>query len=134
MSEQNDIDILYGKVQKLDTRVTKLESIHPFIEEMVQKNTAIEEKLTEAMNSVQISIIKMGEKIDRQSSTMESIKKDVIKADEKLTERFQQVEKRINKIEEKGKFDILLYVKENWPLILIVLGLGIAYVSDYIKV
>ena len=134
MSEQNDIDILYGKVQKLDTRVTKLESIHPFIEEMVQKNTAIEEKLTEAMNSVQISIIKMGEKIDRQSSTMESIKKDVIKADEKLTEKFQKVEKRIDTIEEKGKFDILLYIKENWPLIIIILGLGIAYVRDYIKV
>ena len=134
MSEQNDIDILYGKVQKLDTRVTKLESIHPFIEEMVQKNTAIEEKLTEAMNSVQISIIKMGEKIDRQSSTMESIKKDVIKADEKLTEKFQKVEKRIDTIEEKGKFDILLYIKENWPLIIIILGLGIAYVSNYIKV
>lgn len=134
MSEQNDIDILYGKVQKLDTRVTKLESIHPFIEEMVQKNTAIEEKLTETMNSVQISIVKMGEKIDRQSSTIESIKKDVIKADEKLTEKFQKVEKRIDTIEGKGKFDILLYIKENWPLIIIILGLGITYASDYIKV
>ena len=40
--------------------------------------------------------------------------------DKKVTQRIQQVDNRVDTIEDKGKFDISLYLKTNWPWILII--------------
>ena len=141
----DDIAVLYSKCNKLDARVTKIEAASPFLEEMIARNVASNEKLGNTLQEIQISMVKMNEKMDEQSIALTAMKAELEETskatnariddvDKKVSQRIQQVDTRVDNIEEKGKFDIALYLKTNWPWILIVLGLGIAYVSQMVKV
>ena len=141
----DDIAVLYSKCNKLDARVTKIEAASPFLEEMIARNVASNEKLGNTLQEIQISMVKMNEKMDEQSIALTAMKAELEETskatnariddvDKKVSQRIQQVDTRVDNIEEKGKFDITLYLKTNWPWILIVLGLGIAYVSQMVKV
>ena len=141
----DDIAVLYSKCNKLDSRVSKIEAASPFLEEMIARNVASNEKLGNTLQDIQISMVKMNEKMDEQALALTAMKAEfeetsrltnarIDDVDKKVTQRIQQVDNRVDTIEDKGKFDITLYLKTNWPWILIVLGLGIAYVSQIIKV
>lgn len=139
-----DIGILYSKVNKLDSRLTKIESTRPFLEEMIERNVASNEKLADTLQEVQISMVKMNEKMDEQSEALKTMKKEFEQAnaatnrkieevDKKATDGIIQVGERIEEVEEKGKFDIFEFIKKNWPWILVLLGLGIMSISQYFK-
>lgn len=139
-----DIGTLYSKVNKLDSRLTKIESTRPFLEEMIERNVASNEKLADTLQEVQISMVKMNEKMDEQSEALKTMKKEFEQAnaatnrkieevDKKATDGIIQVGERIEEVEEKGKFDIFEFIKKNWPWILVLLGLGIMSISQYFK-
>lgn len=139
-----DIGTLYSKVNKLDARLTKIESTRPFLEEMIERNVASNEKLADTLQEVQISMVKMNEKMDEQSEALKTMKKEFEQAnaatnrkieevDKKATDGITQVGERIEEVEEKGKFDIFEFIKKNWPWILVLLGLGIMSISQYFK-
>lgn len=139
-----DIGTLYSKVNKLDSRLTKIESTRPFLEEMIERNVASNEKLANTLQEVQISMVKMNEKMDEQSEALKTMKKEFEQAnattnkkieevDKKATDGIIQVGERIEEVEEKGKFDIFEFIKKNWPWILVLLGLGIMSISQYFK-
>ena len=139
-----DIGTLYSKVNKLDSRLTKIESTRPFLEEMIERNVASNEKLADTLQEVQISMVKMNEKMDEQSEALKTMKKEFEQAnaatnkkieevDKKATDGIIQVGERIEEVEEKGKFDIFEFIKKNWPWILVLLGLGIVSISQYFK-
>ena len=46
-----DIGILYSKVGKLDERVTKMESTRPYLENLIERNVASNEKLADAISN-----------------------------------------------------------------------------------
>jgi len=140
----DEISSIYGQINQLDSRVTKLESTRPFLEEMIEREIATSEKLSETLQDVQVSMTKMNSKMDEQSKAIEDMKIDFAEANKKTNERIEQVnqrqadnfgkiEKRMGEVEEKGKFDIQLFIKQNWPWIIVVLGLGMGYVADFIK-
>ena len=60
----DDIAVLYSKCNKLDARVTKIEAASPFLEEMIARNIASNEKLGNTLQDIQISMVKMNEKMD----------------------------------------------------------------------
>lgn len=139
-----DIGTLYSKVNKLDARLTKIESTRPFLEEMIERSIASNEKLANTLQEVQISMVKMNEKMDEQSEALKTMKKEFEQAnaatnkkieevDKKATDGIIQVGERIEEVEEKGKFDIFEFIKKNWPWILVLLGLGIMSISQYFK-
>lgn len=139
-----DIGTLYSKVNKLDSRLTKIESTRPFLEDMIERNIASNEKLANTLQEVQISMVKMNEKMDEQSEALRTMKQEFEQAnaatnrkieevDKKATDGITQVGERIEEVEEKGKFDIFEFIKKNWPWILVLLGLGAMSVSQYVK-
>lgn len=134
MAEEKDIDNLYHKVNKLDARMTEIESTRPFLKEMIERNIATNEKLSETLYDVQITMTSMNQKMDAQAQAIELMKEDFSKANEKTNKRINEIDIKVDNIEEKGKFDIALYIKQNWPLILIAIGLGANAAAQILKV
>lgn len=139
-----DIGTLYSKVNKLDSRLTKIESTRPFLEDMIERNIVSNEKLANTLQEVQISMVKMNEKMDEQSEALRTMKQEFEQAnaatnrkieevDRKATEGIAKVSEQVEEVEEKGKFDIYSFIKKNWPWILVLLGLGFMSISQYVK-
>lgn len=144
MADEKDIDNLYSKVNKLSDRMKEIESTRPFLKEMIERNIASNEKLSDTLHEVQMSMVRMNEKMDEQSEALLSMRTEFEESNKKTNERIGAVERnasdkinavndRVEAVEEKGKFDIHLYIKNNWPWIICILGFGILYVSKYFK-
>ena len=133
MSETNDISVLYSKVNKLDTRMAKIESTRPYLQEMIERNIASNEKLAETMESVQLSMVKMNEKMDTQSHTIEEMKREFAEANEKTNQRISEIDLKVDEIDDKGQFDIWVFLKQNLPWIIALLGMGMLYAAQFFK-
>lgn len=134
MAEEKDIDNLYHKVNKLDSRMTEIEATRPFLKEMIERNIASSEKLSDTLYAVQNAMNLMNEKMDAQAKAIDTIKQDFIDANDKANKRINAISDKVESIEDKGKFDILNYLKQNWPWILIALALGINATVGLVKI
>ena len=54
-------------------------------------------------------------------------------ANKKTNDKIASLDKKVEAIEEKGKFDFIGYIKLNLPWVICILGLGVAYASNYFK-
>ena len=131
--EDKELDSVYGRINKLDSRVTKLETSYPFLEDLIERSTKTDEKLSETMQEVQISMNKMNQKMDAQAEALTSMKIASEEANKKMNEHISQVANKVEKIEDKGKFDIWQWLKTNFPWIVILVGLGIYSASQFVK-
>lgn len=120
----DDIGILYHKVNDLSERVTELESTRPFMQEMIEREVKVSEKLDATLDAVQLSMVQMNVKMDEQSKAIEMLQKNSAESNKKLNNR-------LDDLEERGQFDFLTYIKTNLPTIIltgIVVG---AYVAKH---
>ena len=122
MAEEKDIDTLYRKINKLDSRMTEIEATRPFLKEMIERNIESNEKLSSTLLEVQMSMVNLNHEMKEQSEAMISMKKE-----------FSGVKAKVESIEEKGKFDIHSFIKSNWPWIMILLGIGFYSISKFVK-
>ena len=124
---------IYAKLDDHDHRITKLESTRPFLQDLIQSSVKSNEILTKTMQDVQMSMIKLNDKMDEQAREMKEMKADLEKANKATADKLTTVESKVTILEEAGKFDIQAYLKHNFPWIVVVLGMGILYVSQYVK-
>lgn len=120
----DDIGILYHKVNDLSVRVTELESTRPFMQEMIEREIKVSEKLDATLDAVQLSMVQMNAKMDEQSRAIEMLQKNSVESNKKLNNR-------LDDLEEKGKFDFLSYVKANLPTIILIGVVVGAYVAKH---
>ena len=128
-----DIGVIYSKLNKLDNRITELESTRPFLKEMIERNIASNEKLSQTLVEVQESMIKMNDKMDVQAELIETMRKEFEEANMQTNERIESVDQKVNEIDDRSKFDIMGFFKKNFPWIVVIIGLGIAYASTFVK-
>lgn len=133
MGMDDDIGTLYSKVGKIDVRLKEVETVQPFLKEMLERNIQTSEKLTNTLGEIQISMEHLNDKMEQQSLALENQKEEFVKTNQELNNRISNLDQKVDKLEEKGKFDIHMFLKTNWPWIIIVLGLGIGYVSKFVK-
>lgn len=133
MAEEKDIEVIYSKINKLSNEVAEMKATRPFLLQMIERNIASNEKLAETLHQVQTTMVTLNEKIDTQSKALETLRDDFTEGYNKNNRRFLELDGKIEMIEEKGKFDIQMYIKQNWPWILILIGLGINFVSRFVK-
>ena len=133
MGMDDDIGTLYSKVGKIDVRLKEVETVLPFLKEMLERNIQTSEKLTDTLGEIQISMEHLNDKMEQQSLALENQKEEFAKTNQELNNRISNLDQKVDKLEEKGKFDIHMFLKTNWPWIIIVLGLGIGYVSKFVK-
>jgi uncharacterized coiled-coil protein SlyX len=131
--EDKELDGVYGRINKIDSRVTKLETSYPFLEDLIERSTKTNEKLSETMQEVQISMSKLNDKLDYQSDALKAMKEESEEANKKMNEHISQVAQKVEKIEDKGKFDIWQWLKSNFPWIVALVGLGAYSVSQFVK-
>lgn len=125
MGEQ-DIDILYRKVNNLNEKTAEISATLPFFKEMITKNAESTERLVTALQEIQNTMICISNRLEDQS-------KDYNEMREKLTSNEIELRQRLSELEEKGHFDIHLFIKEKWPYILVILGIGMMYISKVVK-
>ena len=120
----DDIGILYHKVNDLSERVTELESTRPFMQEMIEREIKVSEKLDATLDAVQLSMVQMNAKMDEQSKAIEMLQKNSVESNKKLNNR-------LDDLEERGQFDFLTYIKTNLPTIILTSVVVGAYVAKH---
>lgn len=120
----DDIGILYHKVNDLSVRVTELESTRPFMQEMIEREIKVSEKLDATLDAVQLSMVQMNAKMDEQSKAIELLQKNSVESNKKLNNR-------LDDLEERGQFDFLTYIKTNLPTIILTGVVVGAYVAKH---
>lgn len=124
---------IYAKLEDHDHRITQLESTRPFLQDLIQRSIKSNEVLTQTMQDVQMSMVKLNDKMDEQAREMKEMKADFEKANKATADKLTTVESKVTILDEAGKFDIQGYLKHNFPWIVVVLGMGVLYVSQYVK-
>ena len=130
---EGDINTLFGKVAKLDQRVTKIEATQPFLTEILEKNVKTNERLAETLQEIRLSMVSMNDKIDAQATAIENMKHDFDEADKKTDERIKSVVQKVEAINLEGQFNIREFLKKNFIWLAITIGLGVAYLSTFIS-
>ena len=130
---EGDINTLFGKVAKLDQRVTKIEATQPFLTEILEKNVETTERLAETLHEIRLSMVSMNDKIDAQATAIENMKHDFDEADKKTDERIKSVVQKVETINLEGQFNIREFLKKNFIWLAITVGLGVAYFSTFIS-
>lgn len=130
---EGDINTLFGKVAKLDQRVTKIEATQPFLTEILEKNVQTNERLAETLQEIRLSMVSMNDKIDAQATAIENMKHDFDEADKKTDERIKSVVQKVETINLEGQFNIREFLKKNFIWLAITVGLGVAYLSTFIS-
>ncbi len=120
----DDIGILYHKVNDLSERVKELESTRPFMQEMIEREIKVSEKLDTTLDAVQLSMVQMNAKMDEQSKAIEMLQKNSVESNKKLNNR-------LDDLEERGQFDFLTYIKTNLPTIILTGVVVGAYVAKH---
>ncbi len=120
----DDIGILYHKVNDLSVRVTELESTRPFMQEMIEREIKVSEKLDATLDAVQLSMVQMNAKMDEQSKAIEMLQKNSVESNKRLNNR-------LDDLEERGQFDFLSYIKANLPTIILTGVVVGAYVAKH---
>ncbi|MBS6562933.1 MAG: hypothetical protein KH328_06240 [Staphylococcus sp.] len=133
MDVEKDIDAIYKRLNNIDKRLVEVESTRPFLKEMVDRNVSVCELLGETMQEVQYSMRVLNEKMELQSTSIKEIREEFNILSDRTNDKIDEVSNKIQLVEDKGKFDILQYIKNNWPLILVLIGLGGAYIAKFIK-
>ena len=133
MDVEKDIDAIYKRLNNIDKRLVEIESTRPFLKEMVDRNVLVCELLGETMQEVQYSMRALNEKMEFQSTSIKEICEEFNILSDRTNDKIDEVSNKIQLVEDKGKFDILQYIKNNWPLILVLIGLGGAYIAKFIK-
>lgn len=106
---------LSEKVNDLEHRVTALEVSKPYMEEILKEVAESNKVLGNAIGGLQGVVNNLSSKIDAQG-------KKIDKLDEK-----------VETIEDEHRFNIAEWVKKNWPWIVVVIGVGGLYASQYVK-
>ena len=130
---EGDINTLFGKVAKLDQRVTKIEATQPFLTEILEKNVKTNECLAETLQEIRLSMVSMNDKIDAQATAIENMKHDFDEAGKKTDERINTVMEKVRTIDVEGQFNIREFLKKNFLWLAITLGLSVAYLSTFIS-
>lgn len=148
---EEDIGNIYSKIEKINVRLTAIEETRPFLKEIIERNTKTNEELSKTLQEVQTTMVQLNSKMDEQSKTIEAMKIDMEKATQVTNERIEEVNRKVQgledkhdhdatlltseveKLENKGKFDIMEFIKKYFPWIVVGIGYVVFYFSNFIK-
>lgn len=118
----NKMTAMAEHMQETDERVTKLEVTRPYIEKLLEDVAVSNKELGKSINGLQTFIGEMNVKIDSQGDKIEG-----------LSRHIDSVDKKLQTIDEQGKFNIREFFKAKLPWIIALLGIGMAFAGQYFK-
>lgn len=133
MNYEVEINGVKEAVAELQKDVTEIKVTQPFLQEMLKRNTEANEKLVLTLHEVEKSMVSLNDKLDGQSQDIAAIKQEMDDTTNKLDDKIQSVEHRINTVDEEGKFNLRVFFKEYFPWIVVLIGVGINFLGNYIS-
>lgn len=133
MNYEAEISGVKEAVAELQKDVTEIKVTQPFLQEMLKRNTEANEKLVLTLHEVEKSMVSLNDKLDSQSQDITAIKQEMDDTTNKLNDKIQSVEHHINAVDEEGKFNIRVFFKEYFPWIVVLIGVGINFLGNYIS-
>lgn len=124
---------IYAKLDDHEHRLTTLESTRPYLQDLIERSIKSNEVLTTTMQDVRVSMVKLSDKMDEQSQEMKAMKTDFEKANKNTNEKLSIVESKVVTLEDAGKFDMRNWLKYNFPWIIVIIGIGMLWVSKFVK-
>lgn len=109
---QKDVDDLYEKTNGIEKKLVEMETNQKHYTDTLEKVADSNMKLIGTLQSMQITFVKMDNKIDEISRDTAETKKQVT-----------GIDCRMKKIEDDNTFNIMQFLKKYFPLI--VVGIGI---------
>lgn len=109
---QKDVDDLYEKTNGIEKKLVEMETNQKHYTDTLEKVADSNMKLIDTLQSMQITFVKMDDKIDEISRDTAETKKQVT-----------GIDCRMKKIEDDNTFNIMQFLKKYFPLI--VVGIGI---------
>ena len=98
-----NMEDLERRLGKVENRVTALETAQPYLGQLLNKNIQVCDDLNKAVSSLQITMTQISDSLATQGQQISDIKGDV----DTLT-------KAIRRVDEKGKLDAVLWIKDHW--------------------
>lgn len=105
---------LEERVSQMENRLVKVEAELPHLRDSLDRNTNSNEKMTEVLNSLEKTMLQINYKAETQDNEIKENREEI-----------KKVKVKVEELEEKGKFDISIWIKQNWPWLLITATLGI---------
>lgn len=130
---EKDIDDLTVRMNKIDQRVARMESSSDFFKDVLKKNTETNEKLNDTLSEVKSSIFALNSKMESHVKVIEDMDVRFTQANAEASRKIDIIDEKLQQYEDKSKFDIMMFLKHNWGWIMVLLGMGILYVSEFVK-
>lgn len=142
-----DIQELALEQQSLRKRVGVLEQKQAVSDILAQQSIETTKELSLTLKEFSITLVNINNSLARSDEKIEEVSKIISKIDSKvssLEENFEEkvdcleanlskdvgvLKQKIEEVEEKGKFDIVLYIKQNFIKIILIAG-ALGYVAS----
>ena len=119
---QKDVDDLYEKTNGIEKKLVEMETNQKHYTDTLEKVADSNMKLIDTLQSMQITFVRMDNKIDEISRDTAETKKQVT-----------GIDCRMKKIEDDNTFNIMQFLKKYFPLIVVGIGIIGLLASPYIK-
>lgn len=123
------MELLEARVHELETKVTRLDTEYPFLKESLDRNTKSFQELNktlggfkDTMTTMNLQMASMNNNIQTQKNALDKVVGDV-----------EVLKNKVDKVDEKGKFDIFEFSKKYFPWIVVLIGIGVFAISNFIK-
>lgn len=123
------MEILEARVRELEEKVTRLNTEYPFLKESLDQNTKSYQELNktlisfkDTMTTMNLQMATMNNNIQTQKNALDKVVGDV-----------ETLKNKVENVDEKGKFDIREFFKKYFPWIIVLIGVGILAVSNFVK-
>ena len=119
---QKDVDDLHEKTNGIEKKLVEMETNQKHYTDTLEKVADSNMKLVDTLQSMQITFVKMDNKIDE-------ISRDTAETKRQVT----GIDCRMKKIEDDNTFNIMQFLKKYFPLIVVGIGIIGLLASPYIK-
>jgi chromosome segregation ATPase len=133
MNYEAEIAEMKGNISSLQKDVTEIKVTQPLLQKTLEKNIETQEKLSETLHEVQLSLVSIVDQLNVQSHDISDIKKEMDENRTNIYSRISNVEEKIDTVDEEGKFNIRGFIKQYFPWIVVIIGVGANLIAKYVK-
>lgn len=133
MLVDEEVKQLRQDVNELQKDVSEIKGTQPLFKEMLQRNINTQENLARALNEIEKSMILIQNNLQTQQNEITAIKADMENNTSHFVEELDKFNSKLLKVDEEGKFNIRTFIKSYFPWIVIIIGIGVSYLSKFIK-
>lgn len=133
MNYEAEIAEMKGNISSLQKDVMEIKATQPLLQKTLEKNIETQEKLSDTLHEVQLSLVSIVDQLNVQSKDINDIKKEMDENKTTVYSKISNVEERIDNVDEEGKFNIRNFIKQYFPWIIVIFGIGANLVAKYVK-